>query len=169
MFLGPVMKSAAAAGDPLDLVVIESDNGHTFSAIIDFNRNTLQAILGGAKVYMELATYQSETTVGISQLGQSVEPAVANLDNNRYRTRKLSGDNPRINTMAPITEADLVWSAWRGGNPGAPLQSDNISYSFGGAFGTGSATSSWQFQVEEPDGSATIIVDRTLSIFISVS
>ena len=32
-------------GDVLDLVVIESDNGHTFSAIIDFNRNTLQAIM----------------------------------------------------------------------------------------------------------------------------
>ncbi len=155
----------APNGDALDNEwVIDSPPGGTWT-YLDFNRNSAQPIFGGSFVYMTLGTFNFEQFgAGGINLVESTDPAVANLDNNRYRCRRLSGDEISSSTFFATNLAIGDWSVWRGGNPGAPQQRDSIFYNLAAP---GSLSGSWQVQVEEPDGSDIIVVDRTIALGIT--
>lgn len=162
---GLMSVALSAGGDALDNVWdIDNPPGNTWT-YLDFNRNSAQPIFGGSFVYMTIGTFNFEQFgAGGINLIESTSPAVANLDNNRYRCRRLSGDEITNSTFFPTNDPIGQWSVWRGGNPGAPLQRDSMFYSIAVP---GSLLGSWQVQIEEPDGSDIIIVDRTISLGIT--
>lgn len=158
--------AAAPAGDPIDLNYSTSSNFGIIVAQVESNRFTGAAYGGGGSDFMRWGTYAFEQFgLGIHTVSDSQVVDVVNLDNNRYRARRISGDPPDDGLLEFL--GINVWSAWRGGNPGAPTQRDNIAdYTFFiNQFGTKSG--SFQLQVEEPDGSLTIISDRVMSLSLT--
>lgn len=161
---GGVPTGGGPPPDPLDIDETFNSPPGFVTVEIDFNNFTQ---VFGTPQFIRFTTFAFEQFgLGIHNITTELvlNPPSANLDNNRYRARRRSGDEATNSSFFPTNLAIDAWSAWRGGNPGAPLQADNFDYQL---FAPGSLSGVWQVQVEEPDGSSTIVIDRTFTMSLT--
>lgn len=161
---GTVVAGSVIAADPLDIDETFNSPPGFVTVEMDFNDFTTDF---GTPDFIRFTTFSFEqfgAGIVTNATELVLDPPSGNLDNNRYRARRLSGDEASNSSFFPTNLAIDVWSAWRGGNPGAPTQRDNFDYQL---FAPGSLSGVWQFQVEEPDGSDIIVIDRTVSMSIT--
>jgi hypothetical protein len=140
-------------GDFLDIDVTSTSSNGVW-VYLDFNRHSSFAL--PPPRYMNVATFSIVQFSPAENIKERQAPVLPNLDDLRYRCRRLPASDPLDGStfmqFTPINE----WSAWRGGNPGAPLQRDSNFYNFfSGQFGTKSGA--FEYQLEQPDGSGIII------------
>lgn len=166
MFPVGMYAGLSAGEDSLNQNFVTTSNIGTIQVQIESNHFTTSAYVPPAAEYMTWGSFQFEQFgAGIFNVVDDQVFVRVNLDNTRYRARWIGGDQPDSGLVFNL--GDGVFSVWRGGNPGAPLQQDNIanfSLPFNN-FGTKSTTI--QLQIEEPDGSLNIVSDRTMSLSIT--
>ena len=161
-----IMGMPAGGGGEVDNVYVESSNFGLIRIDLESNQFTDSAWPPTGAEYIHFGTYRFEQFgKGIHGQVGTLPVSVPNMDNHRYRCRQVGGDPPDDGLVQFLGIG--VWSNWRGGNPGAPLQQDKLaSYiHFLNEFGTKSG--SFQVQIESPDGSSNIIYDSTY--FISIT
>lgn len=144
----------------------ETSNFGIISVDLEANQFTSSAWPPAGAEYIHFGTYRFEQFgAGIHNQVGTKPIDVPNLDNHRYRCRQVGGDQPDDGLVQFLGIG--VWSAWRGGNPGAPLQQDKLAryVYFINEFGTKSGT--FQVQIESPDGSAIIVYDATWGISLT--
>jgi len=165
---GPLMGGAGGGGGGTDNpnFFVTSSNFGSIQMQLEANQFTNVAWPPSGAEYIHFGSYKFEQ-FGAGVHGQlGTRPvSVANMDNHRYRCRQISGDQPDSGLVQFLGIG--VWSNWRGGNPGAPLQQDNLAnYTlFFNNFGTKQGV--FQIQIEEPDGSNIIIYDATWGIGVT--
>jgi len=165
-YYGSLVQVAAAAGDPADIDFNTSNNIGSIQTQVEANKHTLSAYPATASRFMRVGSFKFEQFgAGIFDAADDEVFFRTNLDNTRYRARWTGSDQPDSGLISNLGSG--VFSAWRGGNPGAPTQTDNIA-NFTFFFNQfGSKSCSIQIQVEEPDGSSTIVHDRTVSMSLT--
>lgn len=164
--LGHVYQNVVA-GDELDIELIDN-SGNELWVYLDFNRNST-FVLGVPRIYMNVATYSIVGGSFADNIKQRQAPVLIDLADEgglRYRMRRLPASDELDNsTMMPTNTPVNVWSAWRGGIT-APTQNDRNFYHFF-ANETGTKTGRFEYELEQPDGTGTII--STLVITLRVT